>query len=51
MPDRMFEVAKELHDYIKNEYKSTCCRVITKWQGDNLKARKERNTALLLRVK
>lgn len=36
MNPRMFECAKDLHDYIKNEYKATCCRVMTKqWEGDN----------------
>jgi len=39
MKDRMFEVSKALHDYIKDEYKSTCCRVITRqWQGDDFKS-------------
>ncbi|KPU45517.1 putative redox-active protein [Oxobacter pfennigii] len=39
MQDRMFEVSKGLHDYVKDEYKSTCCRVITKeWAGDNFKS-------------
>ncbi|MDO5096278.1 MAG: C-GCAxxG-C-C family protein [Peptostreptococcaceae bacterium] len=36
MHEKMFEVSKGLHDYIKDEYKSTCCRVITRqWAGDN----------------
>lgn len=36
MPPKMFEVAKKLHDYIMDEYKSNCCRVITReWKGDN----------------
>ena len=36
MDPRMFECAKDLHDYIKKEYKATCCRVMTKqWEGDN----------------
>lgn len=36
MQDKMFQLSKGLHDYIKTEYKSTCCRVITKeWAGDN----------------
>ena len=49
MPDRMFEVAKELHDYIKNEYKSTCCRVITKkWQGDNFKSPERREHCITI---
>lgn len=44
MNDLMFERAKELHDFIKNEYKSTCCRVITKeWAGDNFKSEGRRN--------
>lgn len=39
MQDKMFEVSSKLHDYIKDKYKSTCCRVITKqWQGDNFKS-------------
>ena len=36
MNPKMLEKAKELHDFIKSEYKSTCCRVITRqWEGDN----------------
>ncbi|WFA08195.1 C-GCAxxG-C-C family protein [Tissierella sp. Yu-01] len=36
MPANMFEISKKLHDYIMDEYKSNCCRVITKqWKGDN----------------
>ena len=36
MDPKMFDKAKRLHDFVKNEYKSTCCRVITKeWAGDN----------------
>ena len=36
MNPKMLEKAKELHDFIKAEYKSTCCRVITRqWEGDN----------------
>ncbi len=30
MDDGMFPVAADLHDYIKAEYKSTCCRVIVR---------------------
>lgn len=30
MSDEMFPVAAELHDYIKDLYKSTCCRVLVK---------------------
>lgn len=30
MKDTMFPIAAELHDFIKKEYKSTCCRVIVK---------------------
>ncbi len=36
MNPKMFDKAKGLHDYIKEEYKSLCCRVITReWAGDN----------------
>ena len=36
MDPKMFERAKGLHDYIKDAYGATCCRVITKqWNGDN----------------
>lgn len=39
MDPEMFEIAKGLHDYIKEEYRSCCCRVITrKWQGDEFKS-------------
>jgi C_GCAxxG_C_C family probable redox protein len=39
MQDKMFEMSKGLHDYVKDEYKSTCCRVITReWAGDNFKS-------------
>ncbi len=49
MPDRMFELAKGLHDYIKDEYKSTCCRVITKeWTGDNFKSPERKNHCITI---
>lgn len=36
MQEKMFEASKGLHDFIKDEYKATCCRVITRqWAGDN----------------
>ena len=36
MEPKMFEMSKKLHDYIMDEYKSNCCRVITRqWKGDN----------------
>ncbi|MEY8762248.1 C-GCAxxG-C-C family protein [uncultured Clostridium sp.] len=39
MKEKMFEESKKLHDYIKGEYKSTCCRVLTKkWTGDDFKS-------------
>ncbi|MGP1437962.1 MAG: C-GCAxxG-C-C family protein [Treponema sp.] len=44
MNPKMFEYAKGLHDFIKQKYKATCCRVITRqWAGDNFmsKERKE----------
>lgn len=49
MSDKMFDIAKALHDYVKKEYGSTCCRVITReWQGDNFKSpgRKEHCIAI-----
>lgn len=30
MPDKCFPANSDLHDYIKEEYGSTCCRVLTK---------------------
>ncbi|ABW18193.1 C-GCAxxG-C-C family protein [Alkaliphilus oremlandii] len=39
MQEKMFEESKALHDYIMSEYKSNCCRVITRqWAGDNFKS-------------
>lgn len=39
MNPKMLEKAKELHDYIKKQYGSTCCRVITReWNGDNFQS-------------
>lgn len=39
MDPKMLEIAKGLHDYIKEEYKSLCCRVITRqWSGDNFQS-------------
>lgn len=36
MNPKMLDKAKGLHDFIKEEYKSLCCRVITReWAGDN----------------
>jgi C_GCAxxG_C_C family probable redox protein len=44
MQDKMFDISKELHDYVKEEYKSTCCRVITReWTGDNFKSPERKN--------
>lgn len=44
MNDKMFEKSSSLHEYIKQEYKSTCCRVITKkWAGDNFKSPERKN--------
>lgn len=49
MNDKMFEEAKKLHDYIKDEYKSTCCRVITKeWQGDDFKSQGRKNHCITI---
>ncbi len=39
MDPKMFEKAKGLHDFVKGEYRSLCCRVITKkWSGDNFQS-------------
>lgn len=39
MDEDMFPLAAELHDYIKEIYGATCCRVITRqWAGDNFKS-------------
>ncbi|MBU5312904.1 C-GCAxxG-C-C family protein [Tissierella carlieri] len=36
MKEKMFPMAASLHDFIKDEYGATCCRVITRqWAGDN----------------
>lgn len=49
MQDKMFKISKKLHDYIKGEYKSTCCRVITKeWQGDNFKSPERKNHCITI---
>lgn len=49
MQDKMFEVAKGLHDYIHDEYKSTCCRVITRqWAGDNFKSPERKNHCIAI---
>lgn len=43
MKPEMFEKAKGLHDYVKSEYKSTCCRVITReWAGDNFMSKERK---------
>lgn len=49
MKDIMFEKSKALHDYIKGEYKSTCCRVITKeWAGDQFKSPERKNHCITI---
>ncbi len=49
MQDKMFDLSKELHDYIKEEYNSTCCRVITKeWAGDNFKSPERKNHCITI---
>ncbi len=36
MNPEMFEISKGLHDFIKEKYRSCCCRVITRqWAGDD----------------
>lgn len=49
MQDKMFEKSKKLHDYIKDEYKSLCCRIITKeWQGDDFKSPERKNHCITI---
>ncbi len=39
MNDKMFPLSAELHDYTKEQYGSTCCRIITRqWAGDNFQS-------------
>ena len=39
MQEKMFEEAKGLHDHIIEDYKSCCCRVMTRqWKGDQFKS-------------
>lgn len=39
MNPKMFDKSKALHDFVKDEYKSLCCRVITReWAGDNFQS-------------
>lgn len=40
MNEKMFPAAAALHDYIKEEFGATCCRVMTRqWAGDNFMSR------------
>jgi C_GCAxxG_C_C family probable redox protein len=49
MNDKMFEMSKALHDYIISEYKSNCCRVITRqWAGDNFKSPERKNHCITI---
>jgi C_GCAxxG_C_C family probable redox protein len=49
MQEKMFELSKGLHDYIKSEYKSTCCRVITReWAGDDFKSAERKNHCITI---
>lgn len=49
MQDKMFELSKGLHDYILSEYKSTCCRVITReWRGDDFKSQERKNHCITI---
>lgn len=39
MNEKMFPLASGLHDFVKEQYGSTCCRVITRqWKGDNFQS-------------
>lgn len=49
MKDKMFKKSKRLHDYIKEEYKATCCRVMTKeWAGDNFMSPERKNHCITI---
>jgi C_GCAxxG_C_C family probable redox protein len=49
MQDKMFDISKNLHDYVKEEYDSTCCRVITRqWQGDDFKSQGRKNHCITI---
>lgn len=49
MQEKMFELSKGLHDYIRSEYKSTCCRVITReWAGDDFKSAERKNHCITI---
>ena len=49
MGSEMLEKAKKLHDYIKNDYGSTCCRIITKeWMGDDFKSEGRKNHCITI---
>lgn len=44
MNPKMFEKAKALHDFTIQEYKATCCRVLTsQWSGDQFKSEERKN--------
>lgn len=44
MNPKMFEKSKGLHDFIKEEYGSTCCRIITRqWKGDSFASPERKN--------
>jgi C_GCAxxG_C_C family probable redox protein len=49
MQEEMFELSKGLHDYIRSEYKSACCRVITReWAGDDFKSAERKNHCITI---
>lgn len=49
MNEKMFPLAADLHDYIRKEYKSTCCRVITRqWAGDNFQSPERREHCIAI---
>lgn len=49
MKDKMFDIAKDLHDFIMDEYGSNCCRVITRqWKGDDFKSQGRKNHCITI---
>lgn len=45
--EKMLTKAKELHDYMNSQYKSNCCRVITRlWAGDDFNSPERKNLCI-----
>lgn len=45
--EKMLEKAKDLHDYMNSQYKSNCCRVITRlWAGNDFHSPERKNLCI-----